>query len=444
MSQSFAHDDPRRPQDISSAGGSLDEQIADEIADHLAAAASDLVRRGESEDHAAQLALARFGDVARITRQCWWTHKREEVMLRVATLAVLVLLTAGVAVVGFGGWQLQRNLASRTEELSEQLATLSATQKAMLDQQRPPEISGVAYLGDKSHPAKDVEIQVYRFREEPSDGTVKESGVVVRRVRTNESGHFDSGILQSGDYCLLGPLMARQGTASDEELLFGRIQSRPLYLTVGAGRSAVDMDLAALAQIQLEGSEIPGSVKIGDKEVGVTVGLVVYPEEGKWCCESWTGGPVPPSVEPPRDGWPVPLPLPPNTVAGVSLKQGELSKSRWLPPRGYSIDARLYYSYSVSIQPTGLQETPKPKFTEIKLATGDLAILSVSVVGDPLQVRADAAVKDYEMKHEKLLGVAADPVSNVLRTLAKEIELKVDVTMQRSGTSAPTSAEASN
>ena len=120
MSQSFADDGGIQRGGGESSSGSLDEQLAAEIADHLAAAAGDFIRRGEAEDQAATLALARFGDVARVKRQCWWIHNGEEVMFRTVGIGLLSLLTIGVAVVGFGGWQLQRNLASRTEQLSEQ------------------------------------------------------------------------------------------------------------------------------------------------------------------------------------------------------------------------------------------------------------------------------------------------------------------------------------
>ena len=191
MSQSFANDGGIEREGGTSSGASLDEQLDAEIADHLAAAARDLLRRGEAEDQADRLALARFGDVARVKRQCWWIHNGEEVMFRTAGIGLLSLLTIGVAVVGFGGWQLQRNLASRTEELSEQLASLTATQQAMLARQRPPEITGLAYLGDPSTPAKDVEIQVFRFSEEPpSNMGIKASGVITRRLRTDGLGRL--------------------------------------------------------------------------------------------------------------------------------------------------------------------------------------------------------------------------------------------------------------
>jgi hypothetical protein len=164
MPQPFADDGGTKREDAASSAGSLDEQLAAEIADHLAAAAGDLRRRGEAEDRATHLAQVRFGDVARVKRQIWWIHNGEEVMFRTMGITLLSLLTIGVAVVGFGSWQMQRNLAARTDELSEQLTSLTATQQAMLAQQRPPEVTGVAYLGDRSKPVKDVEIQSIGFR----------------------------------------------------------------------------------------------------------------------------------------------------------------------------------------------------------------------------------------------------------------------------------------
>ena len=209
-------------------------------------------------DQAAQRALAQFGDVARVKRQCWWIHKGDEVMIRTAAIGALVLLTIGVAVVGFGGWQLQRNLAFRHRRAKRATRLAQPAQKAMLDQQRPPEISGLAYLGDPSRPAKDVEIQVYMFSEEPATaGQGKPTGVVVRRLHTDEAGRFESGVLQSGEYCLLGPLMGPDGQLSEQSRLFTHLQSRPLYLVAGVRKSIVDLNLAASTQVRLEASGIP-------------------------------------------------------------------------------------------------------------------------------------------------------------------------------------------
>jgi hypothetical protein len=429
MSQSFAHDGGAEREGGSSGGssrGSLDEQLAAEIADHLAAAAGEMVRRGKPEDEAARLALAQFGDVAKVKRQCWWIHNGEDVMFRTAGIALLSLLTIGVTVVGFGGWQLQRNLASRTEELSEQLATLTATQQAMLVQQRPPEITGSAYLGDPSKPAKDVEIQVFRFSEEPPNngmGAIA-SGVVARRLRTDALGHFDSGILQSGTYCLLGPLIDPDGKANKEEFLFTQMQSRPLYLTAGVGKSTVELDLAASGQIRLEATGIPNSVMIDDEEVRVFVVLQAWPDEMRYMDRK----PLPPSDQPPRNGWP--LPLPPGNIAAAQQRPADLPHDWWLPPREYAVAVQLYFptksSGSMGGGLTPIQTKAVP--FALKLTPGDTATLALNIVGDPLEKRFEAALKELKTNSQKAIGPGS--VYGLVQSVAGGIELNVALTMQ--------------
>ena len=391
------------------------------------------MRRGEAEDEAARLALARFGDVARVKRQCWWIHNGEEVMFRTAGIALLSLLTIGVAVVGFGGWQLQRNLASRTEELSEQLASLTTTQQAMLAQQRPPEITGLAYLGDPSKPAKDVEIQVFRFSEEPPyNMSPRVSGVITRRLRTDSRGHFDSGILQSGEYCLLGPLLDPEGQADDHQLIFSQLQSGPLYLTAGVGKSTVELDLAASGRIRLAVTDIPNSVTIADEEVRVLVSMTASTEEVRRYFER---KPVPPSDEPPRGGWPLPLPKPPNDIAAVdSQRPADLPRAWWLPPRDYSVMLNLSL---LRTKKQGSQQAPfsvnaKWVTSALKLTPNATAILTVSVPGDPLEKRFEAAVKEFEKNSQAKLGIGSD-ISPILKSVADEIELSVAVAMEETG-----------
>ena len=216
----------------------LADDIAAEIADHLASAAGDLKRRGAADDEAARLALARFGDVARVTRQCWWVHKREEVMFRTAEMAV-----------GPGGDRRGRGrfwrLAIAAELCFAHRGASPSNSRRSPPRSRPcwpsraAQIAGQAYLGDPSVPAKDVEIQVFRFSAEPSPGN--SPGAVARRVRTDAEGRFESGNLQLGDYCLLGPLLDSAGNAKPSELLFSKFQSRPLYLTAGAGKETIDL-----------------------------------------------------------------------------------------------------------------------------------------------------------------------------------------------------------
>jgi hypothetical protein len=414
---------------------SFDEQLAAEIADHLAAAADDLVRRGQAEDEATRAALARFGDVARIKRQCWWIHNGEDVMFRTAGIALLSLLTIGVAVVGFGGWQLQRNLASRTEELSGQLASLAATQEAMLAQQRPPEITGRAYLGDPSKPAKDVEIQVFRFSEEPqANSGMRVSGVVTRRLRTDAQGHFDSGILQSGEYCLLAPLLNPEGRVNENELLFTRLQSHPLYLTSGVGKSAIDLNLAAPARIRLSVDNIPNSLMIGEDEVRVFVQLAATTDGVHF----FERKPVPPNDQPPCDGWPLPLPALHIDIAGGGARPDDLPRSWWLPPRNYSIALSLSFQRSKENTFTTYRTT-KTASLDVKLAGTNTATLTLSLLGDSLQQQAEVAAKEFETNPQavkvKLAKHSITPMDGAisLQNLAVGVELKAALAIDEKG-----------
>ncbi len=450
MSQSFAHDGENErsggtPDE--SLNESFDEQLAAEIADHLAASADDLVRRGEAEDQAARMAIARFGDVARVKRQCWWIHNGEDVMFRTAGIALLSLLTIGVAVVAFGGWQLSRNLASRTEELSGQLASLAATQEAMLAQQRPPEITGRAYLGDPSKPAKDVEIQVFRFSEEPpSNMGTQASGVVTRRLRTDALGHFDSGILQSGEYCLLAPLVDPEGKAKVQDFLFRQLQSRPLYLTAGVGKPEVEFNLETPARIRLSVDNIPNSLTIAGKEVQVFVQISAQTDG----VQIFERQPVPPNDQPPRNGWPLPLPGTPNSAAGTSLRPENLPHSWWFSPRDYSVS--LSVSFWQSNGSFLMHVSTKWTTIDVKLSGTDTATLTLSVLGDPLQQQVESAAKEFErdpqaFKEKVAKSSKAQPMGvmvggmgsatpdPLLKGLADEVELKAALAIdEKAGT----------
>jgi len=424
MSQSFAHDGGAEQDRDAPSAESLDEQLAAEFADHLSAATDEFVRGGKSADEAAQLALQRFGDVAKVKWSCWWIHNGEEVMFRTAGIALLSLLTIGVAVVGFGGWQLQRNLASRTEELSAQLESLSSTQQAMLAQQRPPEITGLAYLGDPSNPAKDVEIKVFRFSEEPPPSLgFTPSGVVTRRLRTDALGRFDSGILQAGEYCVLAPLLDPEGKTDKQGSIFTQLQSRPLYLTAGIGKSKVDLDLAASARIRLEVTNIPNSIRIADEEVSVTVQVLPSTEEARY----FERQPVPPSDEPPRDGWPLPLPGAPSVVGFGQKRPADLPSAWWLPPRSYSVMVQLSFQpkQGVVVLPSQTRSMP----FDLKLTPGNTATLTLSVPGEPLENRFAAAVEDFEKKNQRKLEPGPD-MTLILKSVADGAELKVAVAMQ--------------
>ncbi|MBI2826483.1 MAG: hypothetical protein HYX69_17545 [Planctomycetia bacterium] len=328
MSESFAHEGGADPR-ASGPGESLDAELEAEIADHLAAAAGELMRRGETPDAAAQLARGRFGDVERIKRQCWWIQKGDEVMFRTLGIGLLSLLAIGVVVVAVGGWQLQRNFAARTEELSAQLASLTKTQQAMLAQQRPPEITGHCYLGDPSKPAADVEVKVYRFSEIAGLSSSRR-GLLVRRVRTDSDGRFQTGVLTAGDYSLLAPLQAPSADNDVQALLFAELQTRPQFLTTGSDAPPEKLDVLASAHLRLEYDEsIPDVIPFGDHEFPVSRNIYVG-----GACEF----PTPPTCEPPNERWPLP--------GGSGVAQGYPSKL----PQAYYIPAGTYpASASISI-----------------------------------------------------------------------------------------------
>jgi len=254
-------------------------------------------------------------------------------MFRTVGIGLLSLLTVAVVAVALGGWQVQRNLASRTEELSGQLASLTSTQQAMLAQQRPPEITGLCYLGDRSKPAADVEIKVYRFPE--SGSTAGARGVIVGMERTDMDGHFKTGPLQYGDYCLLVALRAPPGEA-DELLLFKEIQTKPVSLAPGCGVVQSDVDVLASGRVEL--SAAAQVANIGKRDDGndlkdrIVLNLLSGAEDKpvRAFDSDYLDGRTPISK------WPVPMHFRQAPFAVSSLP-----RTWWLPPRTYAGGAYL-------------------------------------------------------------------------------------------------------
>ncbi|HEY4309096.1 MAG TPA: permease prefix domain 1-containing protein [Pirellulales bacterium] len=406
MSESSRHEDEqdvRRAPDIAGEdmlGGarsqeSFDAELEAELADHLASSAAELVRQGESSAKAVRTALANFGDIDRIKRQCWWIHHGEDVMFRASGIALLSILTIGIALLAAGGWQVQRSLATRTEELSSQLASLASTQEAMLAQQRPPQATGRCYLGDPSKPAVDTEIRVFRFADVPQSGNTP--GLIARRVRTDARGYFDTGILQQGEYCLLATLFTPDGKTNnakevsasppktENELLFGRLQSRPLYLMPGINETSVDLDLCAGGRLELAAQNVPDSVTVGEREFRVFVALQIMTD-----ARYFPSQPVPPSDEPPEEGWPLPLPPVPITVAGVSKKASELPQLLYVPSRNYYISVHLMFLSGQGVSPMGEPAYTKAFSQRLDIRSGETSIVTIRVPGAPLESQLQA------------------------------------------------------
>ena len=237
-----------------------------------------------------------------------------------------------------GGWQAQRNLATRTEELSQQLASLAATQEAILAQQRPPEISGLCYLGDPSKPAADVELKIYRFSDS-GDTMGRTVGVYADFVRTDAAGRYATGPVQLGDYCVIAPLRAPPDV-SEEDLYFKEIQSRPVSLVAGTGTVNVDLDLLAAGSIRVEtAAPVPETVRVKDgAEIFISLNYNIFSGHDG-------GNPIRAALDPIYFGpqssrateWPVPF--------GVTRAAPRpLSKTWSLPPRTYVFTPSLNLS----------------------------------------------------------------------------------------------------
>ncbi|HVU87044.1 MAG TPA: hypothetical protein VHD36_06970 [Pirellulales bacterium] len=251
-------------------------------------------------------------------------------MFRTVGIALLSTLVIGVALLAAGGWQAQRNLAARTAELSDQLASLTATQEAMLAQQRPPEITGHCYLGDKSKPAANVLVKIYRFPDVAGNLT---TGVIVDAVETDADGHFKTGALQYGEYSVIAPLQVPQGE-SQESLYYREIQSRPMTVVTGSGVTHVTLDVLASARVELVTQPFPKTITCakGQQLDVTTLDNITFGS-------SVTDRPVRLF----RDGlethltpildWPAPLG--PTGLGGTHVEP--YSETRWLPPREYEV-----------------------------------------------------------------------------------------------------------
>ena len=83
------------------------DEIAAEIADHLASSAAELTKGGAAAEEAHTAARKKFGDVAQITKACYWIHNGETIMLRwtLVSLAAVLCILLGLSVLG--NWRSQ-------------------------------------------------------------------------------------------------------------------------------------------------------------------------------------------------------------------------------------------------------------------------------------------------------------------------------------------------
>jgi hypothetical protein len=177
-------------------------------------------------------------------------------------------------------------------------------------------------------------------------------------------------------------------------------------------------------------TDIPNSVTIAEEEVQVSIVVAAYPDGMRY----YEPGPVPPSAEPPRDGWPLPLPLAHHNIAAAMQRPADLPRAWRLPPRNYSVMVQLSFVGSKTnaaniplIPPTQTKSVP----FDVKLTPGGTATFTVSVPGDPLENRFEAAVKEFEKNYyQAKLGPVPEIGPTILKPVADGIELNVAITME--------------
>src|SRR5258706_15277437 len=132
--------------------GQSRDEIAAEIADHLAAAEEELQNRGLASDQAREAARKKFGDVEKIKQTCYWIQNGETIMLRwtLVSLAAVLCILLGLSV--FANWRTQTQLAEQVGKLSEELKAMAAAKQSPPPALLPPEITGVIYAGSKDKP----------------------------------------------------------------------------------------------------------------------------------------------------------------------------------------------------------------------------------------------------------------------------------------------------
>ena len=119
--------------------GQTRDEIAAEIADHLAAAEADLTKRGVVAAEAREAARKKFGDVEKIQKTCYWIQNGETIMLRwtLVALASVLCILLGLSVLG--NWRSQSQLADEMGKLSAELKALAAARQAPPPVPQPPE-----------------------------------------------------------------------------------------------------------------------------------------------------------------------------------------------------------------------------------------------------------------------------------------------------------------
>lgn len=330
--------------------GRTHDEIAAEIADHLAAAEAELTKSGTSPENAHEAARKKFGDVEKIKQTCYWIQNGETIMLRwtLISLAAVLCILLGLSVLG--NWRTQSQLADEMGKLSAELKSLAAAKQIPPPVQPPPEITGVIYAGSKDTPVSKAEVTIRR-----TDGSI------VRRTKCDEAGKYSSGPLDAGDYCITTKTQnsLRRDLAT---------QSQPLFLYAGSGDVPLDLDARFhRAGLKISVSRTLPQIRKQGKYL-IASRLHVYLYLSRMRSKAWT------AAEESPIGWPVyaidPAPLPGpqtnnNLSAVFNLKTDEEADFFGAIPTG---PTRLWGALSLNVFP--LNEKGSLLTTELEIGGG--------------------------------------------------------------------------
>jgi|GEM_PF-3967561 len=350
--------------------GQSRDEIAAEIADHLAAAEAELAKSGSAPEEARAAARKKFGDVEKIQKTCYWIQNGETIMLRwsLICLAAALCILLGLSVLG--NWRTQSQLAEQVGKLSEELKAMAAAKQSPPPAPQPPEITGVIYSGSKDKPLAERRVAIRRA-----------DGAVVRRIVSDQNGVFHSGPLEAGDYCVTSPVLD-----PPQSLASIVAQSGPIFLHSGSGNFSRDLDVAYHSgTIKIVASRpLPEIRKEGSYLIKSRLSVDVLPSRHQWGL--WTPAQDDTAV------WPIYC----YAVVSDAARNGRVtSRDRFKSAKALELDqkqsAELRDAMEVTRFPAGK--------TEIAIALS-LAVIPIDEKGDVVLLRQ--RIQEFPQLHGSL------------------------------------------